>query len=59
MWVNGLLVVVGLLTSLFDYIAGCYGDVNIIEGFVFVNDDACYESCIGEGFVVYKYWRYN
>ncbi|KRY81361.1 NADH-ubiquinone oxidoreductase chain -like protein [Trichinella pseudospiralis] len=49
MWVNGLLVVVGLLTSLFDYIAGCYGDVNIIEGYMFAGQEVRLISCVGCG----------
>ncbi|KRX69846.1 hypothetical protein T06_2816 [Trichinella sp. T6] len=57
-WINGLLV--GLEDfGLFDYVTNCDSDVDIVEWYVLVDDDTYYESCVGEGFIVYKCWYYN
>ncbi|KRZ01521.1 hypothetical protein T11_6177 [Trichinella zimbabwensis] len=45
--------------GLFDYITDCDGDIDVIKWFVFIDNDAYYESCIGESFVVYEYWYYD
>ncbi|KRX56656.1 NADH-ubiquinone oxidoreductase chain 4 [Trichinella sp. T9] len=54
-WVNGLLIVLEDF-GLFDYVADCDGNVNIVEWYILVDDDAYYESCIGEGLIVYECW---